>query len=57
MGQLMNLAFGALGPAAVPDLPWSRIGRALLAGDVRDGAVIHIGYSDGELTVTYHNQD
>jgi ATP-dependent Clp protease ATP-binding subunit ClpB len=33
----------------------TRIGRALLAGDVRDGAVIRIDYSDGELTVTYRN--
>jgi ATP-dependent Clp protease ATP-binding subunit ClpB len=35
----------------------TRIGRALLAGDVRDGAVIRIDYSDGELTVTYRNPD
>jgi ATP-dependent Clp protease ATP-binding subunit ClpB len=35
----------------------TRIGRALLAGDVRDGAVIRIGYADGELTVSYENQD
>jgi len=34
----------------------TRIGRALLAGDVRDGAVIGIGYADGELTVSYENQ-
>jgi ATP-dependent Clp protease ATP-binding subunit ClpB len=34
----------------------TRIGRALLAGDVRDGAVIRIGYADGELTVSYENQ-
>ncbi|HEX9519093.1 MAG TPA: AAA family ATPase, partial [Streptosporangiaceae bacterium] len=34
----------------------TRIGRALLSGDVRPGAVINVAYSDGELTVTYHNQ-
>ena len=34
----------------------TRIGRALLSGEVRPGAVIHVGYSDGELTVTYQNQ-
>jgi ATP-dependent Clp protease ATP-binding subunit ClpB len=34
----------------------TRIGRALLAGDVRDGAVIRIGYTDGELNVVYENQ-
>jgi ATP-dependent Clp protease ATP-binding subunit ClpB len=33
----------------------TRIGRALLAGDVRDGAVIGVGYTDGELTVSYEN--
>jgi ATP-dependent Clp protease ATP-binding subunit ClpB len=33
----------------------TRIGRALLAGDARDGAVIRVGTSDGELTVTYEN--
>ena len=33
----------------------TRIGRALLAGDVRDGAVIRVGYTDGELTVSYEN--
>jgi ATP-dependent Clp protease ATP-binding subunit ClpB len=33
----------------------TRIGRALLAGDVRDGAGIRIGYTDGELTVSYEN--
>jgi ATP-dependent Clp protease ATP-binding subunit ClpB len=31
----------------------TRIGRALLAGDVRDGAVILVGLADGELSVTY----
>ena len=35
----------------------TRIGRALLAGDVRDGAIIRIGYADDELTVSYANQD
>ncbi|HEY6313168.1 MAG TPA: Hsp70 family protein [Streptosporangiaceae bacterium] len=33
----------------------TRIGRALIAGDVRDGAVIRVGLADGELTVTYEN--
>jgi len=33
----------------------TRIGRALLAGDVLDGAVIRVGYADGELTVGYEN--
>ncbi len=34
----------------------TRIGRALLAGEVRDGAVIQIGYTtDGGLTVSYQN--
>jgi ATP-dependent Clp protease ATP-binding subunit ClpB len=33
----------------------TRIGRALLAGDARDGAVIRVGYADGELTVSYQN--
>ena len=31
------------------------IGRALVAGDVRDGADIRVGLADGELTVTYEN--
>jgi ATP-dependent Clp protease ATP-binding subunit ClpB len=35
----------------------TRIGRALLAGDVRDGAVIRIDNADGELTVGYENRD
>jgi len=34
----------------------TRIGRALLTGDILDGAVIRIGYADGELTVSYENQ-
>ena len=33
----------------------TRIGRALLSGDVLDGAVIRIDYADGELTVRYEN--
>jgi ATP-dependent Clp protease ATP-binding subunit ClpB len=33
----------------------TRIGRALLAGDVRDGAVIRVGYAETELTVSYEN--
>jgi ATP-dependent Clp protease ATP-binding subunit ClpB len=33
----------------------TRIGRALLAGDVREGATIHIGVQNGELVVTYDN--
>jgi ATP-dependent Clp protease ATP-binding subunit ClpB len=32
----------------------TRIGRALLSGDILDGAVIRIGY-DGELTTSYEN--
>ena len=34
----------------------TRIGRALLAGDVRDGAVIQVGHDDAELTVSYRNR-
>jgi ATP-dependent Clp protease ATP-binding subunit ClpB len=33
----------------------ARIGRALVASDVRDGALIRVGMADGELTVTYEN--
>jgi ATP-dependent Clp protease ATP-binding subunit ClpB len=33
----------------------TRIGRALLSGDILDGAVIRIRYADGELTVGYEN--
>jgi ATP-dependent Clp protease ATP-binding subunit ClpB len=33
----------------------TRIGRALLAGDVEDGAVIWVGAADGEITVSYEN--
>jgi ATP-dependent Clp protease ATP-binding subunit ClpB len=35
----------------------TRIGRALLAGDVRDGAAIRIGLGGGELVVTYENRE
>ncbi len=35
----------------------TRIGRALLAGDVGDGAVIRVGLADGELSVTYENRE
>jgi ATP-dependent Clp protease ATP-binding subunit ClpB len=33
----------------------TRIGRALLSGEVLDGATIRIDYADGELTVRYEN--
>jgi ATP-dependent Clp protease ATP-binding subunit ClpB len=33
----------------------TRIGRALLSGDVRDGATIRVDWREGELTVTYDN--
>jgi ATP-dependent Clp protease ATP-binding subunit ClpB len=33
----------------------TRIGRALLAGDVQDGATIHVDVTGDELTVTYQN--
>jgi len=33
----------------------TRIGRALLTGDILDGADIRVGYADGELTVGYEN--
>jgi ATP-dependent Clp protease ATP-binding subunit ClpB len=33
----------------------TRIGRALLAGDILDGAVIRVGYADGELSAGYEN--
>jgi ATP-dependent Clp protease ATP-binding subunit ClpB len=33
----------------------TRIGRALLAGDARDGAVIRVGYAGGDLTIAYQN--
>jgi ATP-dependent Clp protease ATP-binding subunit ClpB len=35
----------------------TRIGRALLAGDVHDGAVIHVDLRNGELVVTYENPE
>jgi ATP-dependent Clp protease ATP-binding subunit ClpB len=33
----------------------TRIGRALLAGDAQDGAVITVEVTDGEISVSYHN--
>jgi ATP-dependent Clp protease ATP-binding subunit ClpB len=33
----------------------TRIGRALLAGDAQDGAVITVGVTDGEISVSYRN--
>jgi ATP-dependent Clp protease ATP-binding subunit ClpB len=33
----------------------TRIGRALLAGDVRDGAVVRDGAEGGQLVVTFDN--
>jgi ATP-dependent Clp protease ATP-binding subunit ClpB len=33
----------------------TRIGRALLTGDIRDGAMIRVEYSGDELTVSYDN--
>jgi ATP-dependent Clp protease ATP-binding subunit ClpB len=33
----------------------TRIARALVAGDVRDGAVIKVGLAGGELSVSYDN--
>ncbi|HEY2522321.1 MAG TPA: ATP-dependent chaperone ClpB [Streptosporangiaceae bacterium] len=33
----------------------TRIGRALLAGDIADGAVIRIGYAGGDLAVSFEN--
>jgi ATP-dependent Clp protease ATP-binding subunit ClpB len=33
----------------------TQIGRALLAGDARDGAEIQVGLADSELTVSYQN--
>jgi ATP-dependent Clp protease ATP-binding subunit ClpB len=33
----------------------TRIGRALLAGDARHGALVRVDVIDGELTVTYEN--
>jgi hypothetical protein len=31
------------------------VARALVAGDVRDGAVIKVGLTDGQLAVSYDN--
>ena len=31
------------------------MGRALLAGDVQDGATIRVDVRDGELDITYDN--
>ncbi len=33
----------------------TRIGRALLSGDAGPGAVIRVGYTDGELAVSFEN--
>jgi ATP-dependent Clp protease ATP-binding subunit ClpB len=33
----------------------TRIGRALLTGDARDGAVIRVGVADGDLAVSYES--
>ncbi len=33
----------------------TRIGRALLAGDIHDGAVIRVGLHEGELAVSHEN--
>jgi len=33
----------------------TRIGRALLSGDVQDGAVISLDAVDGELTIRWEN--
>jgi ATP-dependent Clp protease ATP-binding subunit ClpB len=33
----------------------TRIGRALLAGEVQDGAVIRVDAADDEITVSYEN--
>jgi ATP-dependent Clp protease ATP-binding subunit ClpB len=35
----------------------TRIGRALIAGDVREGAVIRVGVAGGQITVTYQNPE
>jgi ATP-dependent Clp protease ATP-binding subunit ClpB len=31
------------------------VARALIAGDVRDGAVIKVGLTDGKLAISYDN--
>ena len=33
------------------------IGRLLLSGDVRDGALIRVDYTGGQLTVSYENEE
>ncbi|MEV6985283.1 ATP-dependent chaperone ClpB [Sphaerisporangium sp. NPDC051017] len=33
----------------------TRVGRALIAGDVRDGALIHVDVADGHLGIGYEN--
>ena len=33
----------------------TRVGRALLAGEVKDGAVIRVNAAQGEITVSYEN--
>ncbi|XVQ85898.1 ATP-dependent chaperone ClpB [Microbispora siamensis] len=35
----------------------TRVARALVAGDVRDGATIRVGLSGGEIVVTYDNPE
>jgi hypothetical protein len=35
----------------------TRIGRALLGGDIRDGAVIQVDVVGGEMVVTYANPE
>jgi HSP20 family protein len=61
MGQLMNMAFGSLGPAAIPDLPWAPAAdvsenddaytvRVELAGVQRDQ--IDLQLQDRELIIS-----
>jgi ATP-dependent Clp protease ATP-binding subunit ClpB len=33
----------------------TRIGRALIGGDVLDGAVLRVGLRDGEIVITHQN--
>jgi hypothetical protein len=33
------------------------MGRLLLSGDVRDGALIRVDYTSSQLTVSYENRD
>jgi ATP-dependent Clp protease ATP-binding subunit ClpB len=35
----------------------TRIGRALLSGEIQDGATIRVGVQDGELTVSWRNAE